>query len=675
MQIKHTFLFTLVLGLVWTGYLFAYILGPDPASNGVFGNALACATAGCHTGASPNSSGGSVTLSGLPSTWTPGQTYSLSVTIARTGQRVFGFQLSAVTDSTSQQAGTLAAGNSRVQVVCGDSRGRQVNCSTTGAVQFAEHVNAQLVTSTYSVNWTAPSSASIGTVRFNVAGNAANGDNSNQGDFIYTSVARVEPGAATPDTSTRSFTITDRSGSSVATDGSGDLTVGYSRIQPASGSTTPTGVAIFGFRQGKVLVTEAGVPASPLITSGRIYAEVNGPVNTGLAIANPNGQTANVTFYFTNTAGVDSVVSTTPIPGNGQIAKFLNEAPFSGGASLQGSFSFTSDVPVSVIALRGLTNERGEFLITTLPVTDLSAAASADAASLSHFADGGGWTTQIVLVNPGDSTVTGSIQFFSQGTATTAAVPVTVIASSQGGSPDSGSSFTYTIPRRSSYKLATSGTASDTASGSVRVTPSTGVTPSALAVFSFRPPGVAVTVSEAGVPGIRGNAFRLYVEATSAGSSVDTIQTGLAISNLAPTSTTATLELINLDGTATGLPPVPLPLPGNGQVAKFAHELFSMGSLFPFKGLLRISGGAPAGLSVVGLRGRYNERGEFLITTTPPSDEAATASSAELLFPHLVNGGGYTTQFILFSGTAGQSSSGNLRFVRQDGTAFNLTVN
>ncbi len=662
MQIKHTFLFTLILGLVWTGYLFAYILGPDPASNGVFGNALACAAAGCHTGASVNSSGGSVTLSGLPATWTPGQTYALSVTIARTGQRVFGFQLSAVTDSTNQQAGVLAAGNSRVQVV------------TAGGVQYAQHTNALLVTSTYSVNWAAPSSASIGTVRFNVAGNAANGDNSNQGDFIYTSVARVEPAAA-GDTSTRSFGMTDRSGSSMATDGSGDLTVGYSRIQPASGSTSPAGVAIFGLRQGNVLVTEAGVPASPLIRSGRIYAEVGGAVNTGLAIANPNSQTANLTFYFTNTAGADSVAGSTTIPANGQIAKFLNEAPFSGGSSLQGSFSFTSDVSVSVIALRGLTNERGEFLITTLPVADLSAATSAEAASLSHFADGGGWATQIVLVNPGDSTVTGSIQFFSQGTTTTAAVPVTVIASSQGGSPESGSSFTYTIPRRSSYKLATSGAASATASGSVRVTPSSGVTPSALAVFSFRPPGVPVTVAEAGVPGIRGNTFRMYVEATSAGSSIGTVQTGLAISNLAPTSTTVTLDLINLDGTATGLPSVTLTLPANGQVAKFAHELFAMGSLFPFKGLLRISGGTTAGLSVVGLRGRYNERGEFLITTTPPSNEAAPASSAELLFPHLVNGGGYTTQFILFSGTAGQSSSGNLRFVRQDGTAFNLTVN
>ena len=666
MQIKHTFLFTLILGFAWTGYLFAYILGPDPAANGVFGDTQACATAGCHTGASVNAAGGSVTVSGLPATWVPGQTYPLSVTIARTGQRIFGFQLSAVSDSANTQAGTLTGGNSRVQIICGDSRSRQVSCTTAGAIQFAQHSNAQVVTSTYSVNWTAPASASAGTVRFNVAGNAANGDVSNQGDFVYTSVTRVAPSEAAPDTSTRSFAITDRSGSSVATDGSGDLTVGYSRIQASSGSTTPAGVAIFGFRQGNVLVTEAGVPASPLITSGRIYAEVNGPVNTGLAIANPNSQTANITFHFTNASGVDFGTSSTTIPANQQTAKFLDQAPFSGGSTVQGTFSFTSDVPVSVIALRGLTNERGEFLITTLPITDLSTATSTDTAYLSHFADGAGWTTQTVLVNPRDTTITGSIQFFGQGTDSAAALPVTLVANGQ-----SASTFEYTIPRRSSFKLVTAGTASTTTIGSVRVTPTAGVTPSALVVFSYKPG--AITVSEAGVPGIRGSAFRMYVEATSSGTAAGTIQTGLAISNLGSTSTTVNFELTRLDGTATGLTS-PVTIPGNGQVVRFLHEFFPTLTL-PFQGVLRISGGTASGLSVVGIRGRYNERGDFLITTTPPSNESGPASSAELLFPHLVNGGGYTTQFILFSGTAGQTSGGNLRFVRQDGTSFNLTVN
>ena len=80
----------------------------------------------------------------------------------------------------------------------------------------------------------------------------------------------------------------------------------------------------------------------------------------------------------------------------------------------------------------------------------------------------------------------------------------------------------------------------------------------------------------------------------------------------------------------------------------------------------------------MGLRGRYNERlpnADFLITTLPVINESGAPTAAELLFPHLVNGGGYTTQFILFSGTAGQASSGNLKFLKQDGAALELIVN
>ena len=124
-----------------------------------------------------------------------------------------------------------------------------------------------------------------------------------------------------------------------------------------------------------MLVSEAGVPAAPLIQSGRIYAELNGSIDTGIAIANPNDQPATVSFYFTN-AGGSFGNGTTTIPAKGQIAGFLDQAPFSSGLSLSGSFTFSSPIPIAAIAMRGLTNERGEFLITTLPVVDLSASPS-----------------------------------------------------------------------------------------------------------------------------------------------------------------------------------------------------------------------------------------------------------------------------------------------------------
>jgi hypothetical protein len=200
MQIKHTFLFLFVAGLVWTGELSAHVLGPDPAVNGIFGTT--CIS--CHSGNPLNAAGGSVTIDGLPTStgWTPGQTYPLTITIQRPGQRLFGFQLSAVADASNQQAGTLALGSPRVKVICGRGTAAtstdEVPCTTAGAIQYAEHNNAQIATSTYAVNWTAPSSASVGTVRFNLAGNAANGDILQTGDFIYTRVDKVDPATGTP---------------------------------------------------------------------------------------------------------------------------------------------------------------------------------------------------------------------------------------------------------------------------------------------------------------------------------------------------------------------------------------------------------------------------------------------------------------------------------------------
>src|SRR5205823_2792768 len=233
MEVKHTFLFTLMLGLAWTGLLFALSGGPDPAMNGINGASQTCNTAGCHTSFRLNDPSGSVSVSGLPSAWDAGQTYPLTVTIQRSNQRAFGFQLSAVFDATNRQAGSFGiAGN--VQVICGSLNSVPASCSNTSAIQFAEH---RLPLSgngmgTFTVNWTAPADASLGTIRFNVAGNAANGNGFPDGDYIFTNIYRVPVAAAPPppDLSTRAFAIVDRGGASVISDGGGGFNIGFARI-------------------------------------------------------------------------------------------------------------------------------------------------------------------------------------------------------------------------------------------------------------------------------------------------------------------------------------------------------------------------------------------------------------------------------------------------------------
>jgi len=503
-----------------------------------------------------------------------------------------------------------------------------------------------VVASPPQLTFAVPSSAASGVAMITIT----NGDGT-----VSLSSATIFP-VAYP---TQAFAMANRGGTSVASSGAGSpITVGYAGIQPNSGSSTPSGIAIFDFRQNNTLVSEVGVPATRALSSGRIYCEIAGAVDTGLAIANPNSSTATISFYFTDANGNPGGSGSMTIGPNQQTAQFLDQAPFKVYASttFQGTFSFTSSVPVAVVALRGFTNERGDFLMSTLPVVDTTVAPNNGTAVVPHFADGGGWTTKVLLVNPTDNPMTGSLQFSNP---TGAAANVMI-----GGQTNS--SFAYSIPGRSSQKLATSGVASITASGSIQIVPASGgAGPTPLVVFSYKPAGI--TVSEAGVPITSGSAFRVYVE--SSGVTQGNIESGIAVANTSSAATSVTFDLTDLTGAAvSGISPVSITLPGFGQTAKFLNDIFPSLPI-PFKGVLRITT-TSSGLSVVGLRTRINERGDFLITTTPPTNENSPAGMAEMFFPQVADGGGYTTQFILFSGIAGQATSGNMQFVKQDGSGW-----
>jgi hypothetical protein len=195
-----------------------------------------------------------------------------------------------------------------------------------------------------------------------------------------------------------------------------------------------------------------------------------------------------------------------------------------------------------------------------------------------------------------------------------------------------------------------------------------------VAIFSFRRSGVVVT--ESGVAATTpGSGFRLFVESSGNFNAAETgsLQTGIAIANLAETATVVTLELTNLAGASVGTTNTVL-LPAKGQTAMFLNQLPGFSSLaLPFQGVLRI--GASSGLiSVIGLRGHYNERRDFLIATTPAANESVPGPSADAYFPYLAEGGGYTTQFILSSPPGTLPSSGWLRFYAQAGVPLNLSL-
>ncbi len=463
----------------------------------------------------------------------------------------------------------------------------------------------------------------------------------------------------------KSFAIPNLGGWSTTSNGTESaMRSGYGRIRAEAGSTTPSGIAIFGFRPGGVLIAEAGVPASEPVQEGRIFAEVREPVNTGLAMANPNDVPATILFYFRDAEGERFGDGQFELGAHEQTAKFLNQEPFNSG-EVSGTFTFTSSQPIAVVALRGLTNRDGEFLMTTLPVAPL-ASTSTDTVYFPHFTDDDGWVTQVILVNPTDRPITGTIQFVGQGSATADAAPA-ILTLDDG---RTGSEFPYSIPAGGSQRFTTSNPTGATTTGSVRATPDAGsFAPSGLVVFSFTPGGK--TVSEVGVNALTaGSAFRVYAESSGTPNQPGSIRTGLAITNAADTDNTVTLAVTGLDGSmATGVAPVMLTLPPSGQVARFLDEIFDS---LPanFSGVLQVT--STADVAIVGLRLRINERSELKMTTTPPSIETDTPNMMDRFFPHIVDSAGWSTQFILFSGTAGQASSGTLSFFDTAGEPWDL---
>lgn len=433
------------------------------------------------------------------------------------------------------------------------------------------------------------------------------------------------------------------------------VSAGYARITADAGSVTAAGFAVFALQQNGVLISEASVPAAHAIRSGRTIAVAGSAVNTGIAIANPNSTAANISFYFTDAAGQNSLEGSFTLGPGAQIARFLTEPPFKGPAVMNGTVTFISPVPVSAVALRGYVNERSEFLMSTLPVADISSQSNAPAI-VTHFANGGGWTTDLTLVNPSDQAISGSLQVIGANSSTiTASI--------------------YAIAARASQNIHFQAAAGTTTTGAIRVIPQIGAAPSAVCIFSFISNGVRVT--EAGVSEVPpAVAFHLYTEE---GGNIfqrtpGTVRSGLAITNPSATPVDLTVELTDAQGSMFFPSTSTIHVDAMSHVSLFLDETSFSGPSTFGPHFLRVSSPGPA-VSVVGLRGRYNERGDFLITITPAIPEDTTPDTQPLYFPHFVNGGGYTTQFILFPATTqstGTSLSITMHYFDQAGAPMIL---
>lgn len=183
---------------------FGHSYGPKPRVTAAPGDDARACTA-CHGGSALNSGSGSVKiLLQSEGVYIPGVKQRVTVQVADPNQSRWGFELSARlnSDPSSTQAGEFTPIDGFTQVICEDYASRP--CAS--GPSFITHTSAGTRVGTrngasFQFDWTPPAT-NAGPVTFYVAGNAANGNNTNAGDLIYTSSTQLMPAVAAAPTAT-----------------------------------------------------------------------------------------------------------------------------------------------------------------------------------------------------------------------------------------------------------------------------------------------------------------------------------------------------------------------------------------------------------------------------------------------------------------------------------------
>jgi len=161
-----------VLAVALPSLALAFSSGPIDGVTGAPGEGT-CVQ--CHSTFPLNSGAGSLVVSGIGEMYTPGQAYTVSVTLADPDASRWGFELTAL------NAAGASVGNYTLPAI--------LQQSTTGNRTYVKHTSAGTfpgtpTSHTWEFTWNAPAAAT-GPVTFYVAGNAANNSNTNVGDRIY----------------------------------------------------------------------------------------------------------------------------------------------------------------------------------------------------------------------------------------------------------------------------------------------------------------------------------------------------------------------------------------------------------------------------------------------------------------------------------------------------------
>ncbi len=431
----------------------------------------------------------------------------------------------------------------------------------------------------------------------------------------------------------------------VTAETAGTAVTGHARLHPAHGSPAPAAGAILTLFQGGNPVSELMVPAVPAARSCWSAAEIGAPAEVGWAAANPGDAGAVARLELFDASGQLLRTRTLELPPGGHTARFLFELFPGVSGPFRGTLHVTSDRPLAALTLRGTQNERGEFVLTTLPASRGSEPEARGAVVLPQATDGGGYQTEWLMVNPYDVGLEGTLRFHRpDGSPWAPAVNGTATPERD-----------YSIAPHGIVREISSGAGATVEPGYCTLDAGDGRLPVAAAVIRFSRPGLQ---SETGVPFVR----PAFSAATfwEGGSETDT---GVALANSSSEARRVRLELFARAGIEKKLQ-TEIDLPPGHHTARLLTELFP--ELPPGHGLLRCASDGPVGF--MALRMRTTPRGDLLTSSLRMGDAGGTA---ELVFPRLAFGGAYEERFVLLN-PGDTTAEGRLLFFDSSGAPVQM---
>lgn len=679
-------------------FLSAY---PSGAPAGKTGGLSSSTCTSCHS--SLTTSNSSLTISGNPSSYTPGQQYTISITMAPPSPGSgFGFQISSRSTPGSAQAGTLA----------GQSADTGIN-GTSGGVTYVGQTSAGCSgasSCSWNVSWTAPA-ASADTVQFDVASVSGY-----RGDYFAQKSVTATPQASQPGPQfAASNPVSPSSGS---TAGGTTVTI--------NGSNFVTGAVVF---FGSTSATTTVVSSSQL-TAMSPPAAVAGAVT--LKVQNPDGQSATLPGGFTYTQVVvpaPMFAASNPVSPNsgstsggtlvtingsnfvtGAVVSFGNTAasttfmsaaqlmamsppaavtgavtlkvqnPDGQSATLPGGFTYNQSPATSApqfassnpsfphigsihggtaITINGSNFVSGANLIFGASQADTTFVSSSLLTAVSPPASVAG-TVDLKVQNPDgqSATLPGAFSYFDDTQLKTAYAVATVAASKRANPSGSGMETTLIDTRSKSAGLAVTGEA-----------------PAGSGIFSFSQNNVLVTTvgTASATPT---SSLLMFADSKPFACSLPNCalqnNTGVAVINQSGSTAHLTYTLLNPDGTAA-MAPVFKNLTSGAHDQGFITDFFGTG-VNNFTGTLKVDSDVAVSALTLQLTNNQAPRNEALFTSFPVADLAQPPPSGNLVFAQLVDGAGYQTRIILLN-TTGIVITGNILFFKDDGSPASFNMN